>query len=83
MKLVTLSNNNKKRIVMKKILSYVSLAITGLLMAACSEDFKDWASQKTYPQEDAITIPGYKASPANATGVDLQQSTYGDTASRP
>jgi hypothetical protein len=40
-------------------------------MAACSEDFKDWASQKTYPQEDAITIPGYKASPANATGVDL------------
>ena len=56
---------------MKKILSYVSLAITGLLMAACSEDFKDWASQKTYPQEDAITIPGYKASPANATGVDL------------
>ena len=48
---------------MKKILSYVSLAITGLLMAACSEDFKDWASQKTYPQEDAITIPGYKASP--------------------
>ena len=49
----------------------MSLAITGLLMAACSEDFKDWASQKTYPQEDAITIPGYKASPANATGVDL------------
>ena len=56
---------------MKKILSYVSLAITGLLMAACSEDFKDWASQKTYPQEDAITIPGYTASPANAAGVDL------------
>ena len=54
---------------MKKILSYVSLAITGLLMAACSEDFKDWATQQTYPQDEAITIPGFTAS---ATGnIDL------------
>lgn len=56
---------------MKKLAYYVSLAITGLLMTACSEDFKDWAKQQTYGQEDAITIPGYTASAASATGIDL------------
>jgi len=56
---------------MKKILSYLSLAITGLLMAACSEDFKDWATQTTYPQEEVITIPGFTASAAGV--VDLSQ----------
>ena len=56
---------------MKKILSYMSIAITGLLMAACSDDFKDWKAQQTYDQEEAITIPGFSAS---ATAVDLNTS---------
>ena len=38
------------------------LATTGLLMAACSDNYKDWASQQTYPQEEPITIPGFTAS---------------------
>ena len=58
---------------MKKILSYLSIAITGLLMAACSDDYKDWKSQQTYDTEEAITIPGFSA---NATAVDL--NTAGD-----
>ena len=37
------------------------LATTGLLMAACSDNYKDWASQQTYPQEEPITIPGFTA----------------------
>ena len=53
---------------MKKILSYMSIAITGLLMAACSDDYKDWQAQQTYPQEEPITIPGFSAS---STPVDL------------
>ena len=56
---------------MKKILSYLSIAITGLLMAACSDDYKDWKSQQTYDPEEAITIPGFSAS---ATAVDLNTS---------
>ena len=60
---------------MKKILSYMSLAITGLLMAACSEDFKDWIEQQAYPQEDAITIPGFTATSTGA--IDL--STVDDS----
>ena len=56
---------------MKKILSYMSIAITGLLMAACSDDYKDWQAQQTYPQEEPITIPGFSAS---STPVDLNTS---------
>ena len=57
---------------MKKVLSYMFLAITGLIMTACSEDFTDWATQKTYLQEDAITIPGFSASAVGA--IDLNNA---------
>jgi hypothetical protein len=60
---------------MKKLAFYMSLIVTGLLMAACNEDFKDWAIQKTYLPEDAITIPGYTASAASAAGIDLNTET--------
>ena len=60
---------------MKKLAFYMSLIVTGLLMAACNEDFKDWAEQKTYLPEDAITIPGYTASAASAAGIDLNAET--------
>ncbi len=60
---------------MKKLAFYMSLVVTGLLMAACNEDFKDWAAQKTYLPEDAITIPGYTASAASAAGIDLNTET--------
>lgn len=61
---------------MKKLAFYMSLVVTGLLMAACSkDDFKDWADQKTYLPEDAITIPGYTASAASAAGIDLNDET--------
>jgi hypothetical protein len=56
---------------MKKLAFYMSLVVTGLLMAACNEDFKDWAEQKTYLPEDAVTIPGYTASATTASGIDL------------
>ncbi|MBQ6210940.1 MAG: DUF5115 domain-containing protein [Prevotella sp.] len=54
---------------MKKILSYMLLALTGVFFAACNEDFTDWASQQTYLPEDAITIPGFTATAIGA--VDL------------
>ncbi len=60
---------------MKKLLSYLSLALTGLLMAACSEDFKDWATQQTYPQEAAITIPGFTASATGAVDLNSVESS--------
>ena len=57
---------------MKKIALYVSLALTGLFMAACSEDFKDWAQPQKFSAEDAITIPGFTATPVGA--IDLNNA---------
>ena len=51
---------------MKKLSLYISIALAGLFMGSCSEDFKDWADPQTNPQEDAVTIPGYQASGVNA-----------------
>ena len=54
---------------MKKLSLYISIALAGLFMGSCSEDFKDWADPQTNPQEDAITIPGLTATAADA--IDL------------
>ena len=51
---------------MKKLSLYISIALAGLFMGSCSEDFKDWADPQTNPQEDAVTIPGYQASAVSA-----------------
>ena len=51
---------------MEKLSLYISIALAGLFMGSCSEDFKDWADPQTNPQEDAITIPGFTATAAQA-----------------
>ena len=51
---------------MKKLSLYISIALAGLFMGSCSEDFKDWADPQTNPQEDAITIPDFTATAAQA-----------------
>lgn len=51
---------------MKKLSLYISIALAGLFMGSCSEDFKDWADPQTNPQEDAIIIPGFTATAAQA-----------------
>lgn len=52
------------------------MAFTGVLMASCNDSFDDWAAPQTYPQEEAITIPGYAATAGNAVDV----ATAGETA---
>lgn len=42
-------------------------------MGSCSDDYTDWANPQTNPQEDAITIPGFTATAAQA--IDLAQVT--------
>ena len=54
---------------MKKISLYVSIALAGLFMGSCSDDFTNWANPQTNPQEEAITIPGLTATAADA--IDL------------
>lgn len=43
-------------------------------MVSCDEDFDDWASPKSYPQEEAITIPGYSATAAEGAVIDMAQA---------
>lgn len=51
---------------MNKISKYMAFALAGLAMASCSDDYNDWANPQTNPQEDAITIPGFQATAADA-----------------
>lgn len=56
---------------MKKISLYLSLALAGLFTTACTEDYTDWANPQSYPQEEAVTIPGFTAKAATAQPIDL------------
>ncbi|RRD02500.1 DUF5115 domain-containing protein [Prevotella sp. OH937_COT-195] len=46
---------------MKKI-SFLILSLAGLLFTACGDDFTDWASPQSNLPENAVEIPGLKAS---------------------
>ncbi|SES93116.1 DUF5115 domain-containing protein [Prevotella sp. kh1p2] len=56
---------------MKKISLYLSLALAGLFMGSCSDDYTDWADPQSYAPEDAVTLPGFTATAADA--IDLNQ----------
>lgn len=64
---------------MKKISLYFLLALVGMLTTACNEDFKDWNDPQSYPQEDAIVIPGFAATSAEV--IDLNALSATDTVS--
>lgn len=55
---------------MKKIMFLGGLFLSAMTFVGCSDDFTDWASPQTNPQEDAIELPGYTAS-AVTTPIDL------------
>ncbi|OYP60775.1 hypothetical protein CIL02_08155 [Prevotella sp. P3-122] len=57
-----------------KISKYLAFALAGVLMASCDEDFDDWASPQSYPEEEAVTIPGYTASAAEGAVIDMAQA---------
>ncbi|MCD8290027.1 MAG: DUF5115 domain-containing protein [Prevotella sp.] len=54
---------------MKKILFLGGLLLAGITFVSCSDDYTDWADPQSYPQEDAITLPGFTASAVGA--IDL------------
>lgn len=51
------------------------LALTGLFMGSCSEDYTDWANPQSNPQEDAITIPGFTATAVAAQTLTADAAT--------
>ena len=61
---------------MKKISLYMSLALAGLFMTACHEDFDDWAQPQSFAEPTAISISGLTAS---ALGTDIDLNTDAET----
>ncbi len=57
---------------MKKLALYFSMAMALFLGTACSDDYDDWADPMSYPQEDAITIPGFQATAVGT--IDLNNA---------
>lgn len=56
---------------MKKLSSFILLAIAGMLFGACSEysDYDDWADPQHNDEENAITLPGFTASAVDAINL--------------
>ena len=54
---------------MKKIALYSLLAGAGLLMASCTDDYKDWSEPQGNAQTDAATV-SFEAAPVG--GIDLR-----------
>lgn len=54
---------------MKSISKYLMSALVVLLAASCQDAENEFAGPQAYPQEDAITVPGFTASSTSA--IDL------------
>ena len=48
---------------MKKTFLYSLAVLASLTLASCNGDYDDWAQPQHNPQEEAITIPGFTATP--------------------
>ena len=38
-----------------------------MFMTSCDEDFEDWADPQSWPQEEAVTVPGFSAASTGST----------------
>ena len=48
---------------MKKIFLYSLAVLASVILASCNGDYDDWAQPQHNPKEEAITIPGFTATP--------------------
>jgi hypothetical protein len=62
---------------MKKHIIFSGLILSLMALMSCNGTYDDWADPQQNAQEDAVTIPGFKATAANA--IDLGQ--VGDSVS--
>ncbi len=48
---------------MKKIFLYSLAVLASIILASCNGNYDDWAQPQHNPEEEAITIPGFTATP--------------------
>ncbi len=65
---------------MKKLSLYLMLVIAGWSLTACDESHNDYAQPVVYPQEEAITIEGFEATPTAAASEDIDLGTMTEDA---
>ena len=72
---------------MKKIILYSLAVLASVILASCNGDYDDWAQPQHNPQEEAITIPGFTATPvvqdidfANVTTDSVSTFTLSEAA---
>ena len=59
---------------MMKIFLYSLAVLASVILASCNGDYDDWAQPQHNPQEEAITIPGFTATPV-AQSIDCSSVT--------
>ena len=59
---------------MKKTFLYSLAVLASVSLASCNGDYDDWAQPQHNPQEEAITIPGFTATPV-AQSIDCSSVT--------
>lgn len=72
---------------MKKIFLYSLAVLASIILASCNGDYDDWAQPQHNPEEEAITIPGFTATPvvqaidfANVTTDSVSTFTLSEAA---
>ena len=72
---------------MKKIFLYSLAVLASVTLASCNGDYDDWAQPQHNPEEEAITIPGFTATPvvqeidfANVTTDSVSTFTLSEAA---
>ena len=72
---------------MKKKILYSLAVLASVTLASCNGDYDDWAQPQHNPQEEAITIPGFTATPvvqdidfANVTTDSVSTFTLSEAA---
>lgn len=60
---------------------FLLLAVAGWSLTACKQHFDDWAQPKVYPQEPAIEVSGFTATPTTAAAsvIDLGTMAAGSS----
>lgn len=63
---------------MKKLSLYLLLAVAGWSLTACDQSFNDYQQPVVYPQEEAITIEGFEATPTAAASENIDLATLAE-----
>lgn len=60
---------------------FLFLAVAGWSLTACKQHFDDWAQPKVYPQEPAIEVSGFTATPTTAAASVIDLGTMAEGSS--